>query len=561
MVDIKKAPFRLSEKQSRWVYNTLESMTLEEKAGQLFHGVSAADTEEELLERCQRMHLGGITFRSDKAEKIRKKTDYLQSRIKVPLLISANLENGGVGVATDGTLFASQLQVAATGDSQYARLLGEICGREGASVGVNYAFAPVVDVHFNWRNPIINTRTYGSDPERVLEYSKEYLHGIAKYGVAVSIKHFPGDGVDERDQHLLTSVNDMSCEEWDKTFGKIYSELIKEGAQTVMAGHIMLPEYSRRLCPGVRDEQILPASLSPELLQGLLREKLGFNGMIITDSAVMTGLSCAMKRRNIPAAAINAGCDMFLFGRNLEEDYMALLEDIKTGIVSEERVNDAVTRILALKASLGLHKPWHEPEEDYQKVIACDEHKSLAEQCAKQAVTLVKDTQNLLPVTPKTHPRVWMFILGDIPNNRGGRSCRKEVLNAFTKAGFCVDCFDKDSLAMLVNEPVRELKKKYDLIVYIANIPSGGNHTVNRIEWIKDACGESPQFVKDIPTMLISLGDPYHFVDAPMIRTIINCYENSVYTIQAALEKIMGESPFTGSSPVDPFCGKWGKDL
>lgn len=566
MADITKAPFHLTKEQCKWVEETLASLSAEEKTGQVFHGVAACETKEVIMEKCRRLHLGGITFRADKAESIKTRTDYLQSRVKVPLLISANLENGGSGIATDATLFGSQLQVAATGNPEYAYMLGDICGREGASVGVNYAFAPVVDVHFNWRNPIINVRTYGDNPEQVLRFSREYIRGISKHKVAVAIKHFPGDGVDERDQHLLSSVNDMSCEEWDKTYGKIYAELIADGAATVMAGHILLPAYSRKLSKEmrqteIRDEDILPASLSPELLQGLLREKLGFNGMIITDSASMTGLGCAMERRKIPAAAINAGCDMFLFGRNIEEDYANLLEDVKGGIVSQERLDEAVTRVLALKACLGLHQKPAVPQESCLEIVGCQAHRRLADECADKAVTLVKDTQRLLPVTPDTHKRVWMFILGDIPNNRGGSSCREEVIRAFTQEGFEVDCFDKEKKGALTNEPVEKLKQRYDMIVYIANVAAGGNNTVNRIDWITEACGESPQYVKDIPTMLISLGDPYHFVDAPMIRTIINCYENSQHTIQAVLNKITGRSPFLGTSPVDPFCGKWGKEF
>lgn len=561
MVDITQRPFYLDKEGCKWVKDTLNSLSVEEKTGQLFHGVSVDETKEELMEKCSRLHLGGITFRADKAEKIKDYTDYVQSRVRIPLLISANLENGGIGIASDGTLFGSQLQVAATGDPSYAYRLGDICGKEGASVGINYAFAPVVDVHFNWRNPIINTRTYGSDPGLVLRFSKEYIRGIAAHKVAVAIKHFPGDGVDERDQHLLTSVNDMSCEEWDEAFGHIYSQLIEEGAETVMAGHIMLPEYSKRLSPGIRDEEILPASLSLELLQGLLRDKLGFNGMIITDSASMTGLGCAMERRKIPAAAINAGCDMFLFGRNIDEDYENLLEDVRKGVVAAERLEDAVTRILALKASLGLNAKRRRTAENYKQIIGCKEHIRQAQECADKAVTLVKDTQRLLPVTPITHKRVWIFILGDIPNNRGGSICRENVCRVFEEEGFLADCFDRNRKGTLTNEPVKELKKRYDLIVYIGNTASGGNNTVNRIDWITEACGESPQYVKDIPTMFISLGNPYYFVDVPMIKTIINCYENSIYTIRAAVKKLTGKSPFTGISPVDPFCGKWGKEL
>lgn len=561
MVNIKSKPFYLSDEKCEWVQKTFESMTIEEKVGQMFCCVSIMENETELMEKYKKVHFGGILFRTDQAENIKMRTDFIQSNVKIPLLISANLENGGTGVATDGTAFASQLAVAATGDVKYARMLGDICGREGASIGVNYALAPVADIHQNWRNPIIVTRTYGNDPKKVLAFCGEYIKGIAGHNAAVSIKHFPGDGIDERDQHLLSSVNSLTCDAWDESFGSIYAGLIEQGAQTVMAGHILLPEYSKKLCPGIKDKDILPASLSKEILQGLLREKLGFNGMIITDSASMTGLSCAMKRRDIPAAAINAGCDMFLFGRNLYEDYENMLEDAGKGVISEGRIKEAVMRILALKASLGLDEAEKFTDDNYKNIIGCERHRELAKECADKAVTLVKDTQKLLPVSPKTHRRVWLHILGDNPGFRGGTVCKANVIKALTDRGFAVTCLEEDSMEKLSLEPVRVLKERFDLILYIGNVVSGRNHTVNRISWMPYACGESPQYVQDIPTMFISLGDPYHFVDVPMIRTIINCYENTPFTIEAVMEKITGKSRFTGVSPVDPFCGMWGADL
>ncbi len=562
MIDLKGNPFFLDDAGVAWVNATLARMTPRQKTAQLFCVVSAAEEDDALLHRYREIPFGGVTFRVEPADVIRRKVELLQNAAEIPLLVSANLENGGSGLLSDGTEFASQLEVAATGDPEWARVLGEVCGAEGSAVGCNYTFAPVVDVHYNWRNPIINTRTYGSDPERVKDFAEKYLQGIRPYGMAAALKHFPGDGVDERDQHLLTSVNSMSCEEWDETYGRIYEELIRQGAQTVMVGHILLPEYSRRLRPGIQDRELLPASLSPELINGLLREKLGFNGMVITDSASMTGLGCALPRRQIPAAAINAGCDMFLFGRNFEEDFENLWTDVQSGAVSARRVDEAVTRILALKASLGLHRAEQFTSPDYRETVGSKVFADKARACADRAITLVKDTQHLLPLCPAQRPRVWLHILGDQPAFRGGSVCREKVISRLEQAGFVVDCAPRNCPQQaLSNAPVKELKQKYDLILYVANLVTGGNDSVNRIRWQPLACGESPQYVQDIPTLFVSLGDPYHFVDVPMIRTIINCYDNSDAVLDSLMDKLTGKSPFTGISPVDPFCGMWGAEL
>lgn len=562
MVKLKEKPFYLSDAQCHWVERTLSSMTLREKVGQLFLCASAADSNEDLLKRYECIPYGGIMFRGDTSQNIKERVDFIQHKAKIPMLISANLEGGGSGIVTDGTQFGNQLEVAATNDAAYAEILGDICGAEGAAVGANYAFAPVVDVQFNWRNPIINTRTYGSDPEKVLEFASAYMRGISRHGVAVSIKHFPGDGVDERDQHLVSSVNSMTCEEWEATFGRIYKTLIDQGAQTVMAAHILLPEYTRRLRPGIEERDILPSSLAPELITDLLRGRIGFNGLVITDSATMTGLGCALPRRQIPAAAINAGCDMFLFGRNLEEDFQSLLEDAESGVVSPQRLDEAVTRVLALKASLKLNEKEVFTQENYREIVGCPKHKALALKCADKAITLVKDTQKLLPISPKTHKRVWLHILGDNPAFRGGSKCKEQVIARLEAEGFDVTCVDgAERDRMFTDIPVKELKGRFDLILYVANMVTGGNNTTNRLFYAPRICGESPQHVMDIPTMFVSLGDPFHFVDVPMIRTFINCYDHSEATLDMLMEKITGRSAFQGVSPVDPFCGVWGAEL
>ena len=559
--NLRANPFFLDDTQIDWVNRTRDGMTLREKVGQLICCVSPGDSCEELLSRYREIPYGGITFRVAPAKQIKERVDFIQSQVKIPLLVSANLENGGCGVASDGTDFASQLEVAATNDPAYAEALGEVCGAEGAAIGVNYTFAPVVDIHYNWRNAIINTRTYGSDPNRVLDFSRAYLRGVSAYNMAVSIKHFPGDGVDERDQHLLSSVNSLSCEEWDASYGRVYQTLINEGAQTVMVGHILLPSYSRRLRPGIADPDIRPASIAPELVTGLLREKLGFNGMVITDSAVMTGLGCSLPRREIPAACINAGCDMFLFGRNLEEDFESLLADAASGVIPAQRLDEAVTRVLALKASLGLNRKTKFTSDDYAKTVGSQRFRDMAYRCADQAITLVKDTQHLLPVTPATHKRIWLHILGDNPAFRGGSRCKERIIDALEAEGFQVTCLEGEELEETFSVPVRELKTRFDLILYVANVVTGGNNTVNRLCFVPRACGESAQYVRDIPTVFVSLGDPYHFVDMPMIQTFINCYNNSDATVHCLMEKLTGRSPFRGASPVDPFCGVWGAQL
>lgn len=559
-VTMKETPFYLKDEQIEWVEKTLDSMTLDEKIGQLFLVIGLADDEEELVGMYRQWKFGGIMFRPAPAASLRQWNKRLQKEAKIPLLIAANLENGGSGAVLEGTPFGSQMQVAATGEKEQAYRLGRISASEGKAAGVNLAFAPVCDIDRQWRNPITNTRTYGGDPETVLEMCSEYLKGASKEGVAVSIKHFPGDGCDERDQHLVASVNDLSCEEWDATYGKIYKTLIEQGAQTVMAGHIMQPAYTRYFTPGIRDEEILPASCSKELINGLLRGRLGFKGVVLTDAANMLGYCTAMKRSELIPATINAGVDMILFGRNVTEDMGYLNTAVQNGTVTEERLNEAVTRVLALKASMGLHVMQEEEQtEESPEVIGCPEHMEEARECADKAITLVKDTQKLLPVRPETHKRVWLHISGDKPGFTGGSRCRDWVIDALKQAGFSVDVYDTEHMTMEETMvPVEEIAAKYDVIMYFSNVINASYQTTARIQWAGNVAQEAPYFTKEVPTLLVNLGNPYGAVDAPMIPTVINTYHASKIIVDEVVKKIMGESELKGHSPVDPFCGKWG---
>ena len=183
--------------------------------------------------------------------------------------------------------------------------------------------------------------------------------GAGDRPIALCMKHFPGDGRDERDQHVVTSYNDCTVEEWDASYRKIWEWGIGAGIESIMVGHIMLPEYSRKLRPGIADADILPATVAPELLTDLLRDDLGFNGVILTDASIMVGLTSALPRERQMVQAITAGCDMILFFRNHDEDFGFVRDAVRSGEITAERLDDALTRILGLKAKLGLHRRAH----------------------------------------------------------------------------------------------------------------------------------------------------------------------------------------------------------
>jgi beta-N-acetylhexosaminidase len=535
-MDLKRKPFYLDDTAIEWVNNTLNGLTEDEKIGQLFFPIGFS-TEKEYLNHLRSLGIGGLFFRPGVAEEVQQTYEYMQRTSKVPLLTAANLEDGGNGSSLEGTAFGNQMAVAATNQTSDAYTLGKIASSEGKAVGVNFGFSPVVDLDLNFRNPITNVRTYGSDVERVIKNAKEYIQAFHDNGIMTSIKHFPGDGVDERDQHLLTSINSLSVDNWKKTFGKVYQELIDFGSKAVMVGHIAFPAYSG-------DE--MPATLSPQLLQDLLRNELGFNGLTITDATPMVGFCSAMKRSEAVPYTIQAGCDMLLFNRVLEEDIQYMKDGLSKGILTKERLDEAVTRILATKASLGLHQTINHGTAKFEDFR--EEQLDLAD----RSITLVKDTQNMLPLSVEKHKRVLLQLLGSFDSNE---RVLEKVKAELEKRDFEITVYEPETNFFDLGT-VTSFSNDYDAVLYVANIQNASNQTVTRVHWhtLFGLGNNLPWFTKEVPTMLLSFGNPYHLYDLPMVDTVINAYCNYDHFIEMAIKKVTGESSFKGVSPVNPFC-------
>jgi beta-N-acetylhexosaminidase len=570
-VDLKAAPFNLDDAAVAWVNSTLESMTLEEKIGQLFINHNNDYSPEYLDGVLEDFHVGGMRYRPGPSGAVQEHIRYAQSKSKVPLLVASNPEMGGAGSCDDGTFVSTHLQAGSHPDKSIARQMGQVAGVETAALGCNWAFAPIVDIHYNWRNTVISTRSFGNTPEIVVERAKEYFDGISESPTACAMKHFPGDGVDERDQHVVTSYNTFGYDEWNKTYGHVYREMIGHGVQSIMIGHIGAPELSRHFRPGLADKDIKPATLAPELLQDLLRGELGFNGLILTDASQMIGLTQAMKRKDLVPATIAAGCDMFLFFRNPAEDFGYMLDGYKSGIITEQRLHDALRRILALKASLGLHRKERgelvPPAEALAK-IGSAEHRAVAAEVADKTVTLVKDTANNLPITPETHKRIRLYgISGDSDFTRADPlAYLDKVKDELEKAGFEVHLFKTAAqreaagetginfMSVISEEATGDYADKYDAAFVFANVKGFAQEAAIRIKWSTPMAAEIPWYVTEVPTVLVSLNQPNHLIDVPMVRTAIHTHADSVEAIRATIEKIMGKSDFQGTFNENVFC-------
>ena len=561
MVNLKAKPFYLNDDDIAWVEKTIQGMSIEEKIGQLFINNFNDKSPEYIKQTIEKYHIGGARYSPLNAEKIHEFTSELQKNSKIPMLIACNVDTGGLGTCClDGTYVATAAQVNATGSEKVAYNVGLVSGREATAIGCNWAFNPIADILFNWRNTIINTRAYGTNPNDVIKYTSAFMKGLRQSNIASCAKHFPGDGVEERDHHLVLGVNDLSPEAWDASFGRVYQHLIDEGVMSVMAGHIALPEYQKKLVPGIKYEEIMPASLAPELITDLLRGQLGFNGLVLTDASHMIGMAAAMKRKDYVPLAIAAGCDMFLFFNDPDEDFEFMLDGYRNGVITEERLSDALHRILGLKAALGLHVKQREgtliPPKEGLKIVNCDEHKAMAEEAADLGITLVKNTLNQLPIKPSTHKRIRLHTLyGEMGGVlHGTMDSEKIIIEELERVGFEVTLNDGNTRD---KGRTSDIAKNWDAALIFADITGYAAENNYRIRWKMSMSSDMPWYVWEIPTVFVSLNYTTHLTDVPMVKTYINAYGNTRTLIRQTISKIMGESEFKGTYNELVWCDKW----
>ncbi len=585
MVNLKAKPYNLSESDILWVKQTIEKMTDEEKVGQLFFQLTASQEEEYLKELMEKYHLGGCRYNGMSGEKVLAQNKILQKYAKIPVFIACNPEKGGDGVCSDGTTVGAGIKVGATGKPEYAEAMGIVAGAQIAATGCNMAFAPVVDILYNHECEEVLSRSFGNDPDRVALMGKAYMDGLRKTeGIAATAKHFPGNGLDYRDAHISNNINDFSRDRWMETYGHVYKTLIDGGLDAIMGGHILMPRLMKDLKPDIRPEEILPATLCYEIMTTLLRNELGFNGMVVTDASHMVAMTNRMKRRDMLPLAINAGCDMFLFFNDPDEDFNTMLDAYRSGIISKERMEEALTRILGLKAKMGLNKKSKEElcptGDDLQTILHNSEYKAYAPAISRDAITLVKNLDNgVLPLSPKKTKRIMIVPIKGADNPlmalyaiaMGGGTQKKtpaeKLKERLEEKGFEVFIYEsplekmkamiargeKPSLNLYFagKNAIADFVGEQDLVISLFDVMNG-----HPTFGLSKGGGEIPWYVHELPVIGISVNKPTMLADCPMLRTYINAYDSADYTMDALVDALL-TGDFRGSDPIDSFCGMW----
>lgn len=546
-----KAPFNLDQASLDWVKNTFQSLDsdLDAKLAQLFviglHGPAGQWSEE-----MKRLRPGGVTrFFFSSAEEEMTLLDTLQDEAEIPMFVSADLEGSRMSF-TFGAQVPNPLALAAVDDEDLTRRVYGVLADEAVAVGANWSFTPVVDINAAFRSAIVATRGFGSDPERVARHAMAQVDVLQDKGIAACLKHWPGEGYDDRDQHLVTTVNPLTMEEWNQTFGKLYRDGFDRGALTVMSAHIALPSYVRSVKPDSSIEEVYcPASLSPLLTQKLLREELGFNGLIISDASEMGGVTSAMEPRAAKVQMLRAGCDIILFTGDMLGDIEAIKAALAEGSLSHDRVNDALIRALGLKAALNLHRQERKPISERLQVLATPESIAIAEEAFARAPTLVKDAKSLFPISPETHKRVLILTTG-IVSPIHPYPIDLAFPDMMRERGFDVTVYEKGSIFDYDN---------YDLVLYVMAEETLFTRSHIFLDWAR-LMGVFRFAMRrswnTTPTALVSFGFPYYLYDAPRMPAMVNAYCTSDEMQKATLDCMMGEVAFNTLNPVDPFCGQ-----
>ena len=524
---------------SEWVNQTLEQMTIEQKISQLLHPcLQPSASEDERQIALGQFEPGGMFLFSGSREQFKETTYWLQNHTAVPLIISSDLEHGAGRMILDATFFPGTMALSATNNEELAYEMGRAAAVEGRAFGVHWAFAPVVDVNVNPYSPGTNTMSFGDDPQRISRLANSMVRGMQENGLCATVKHFPGCGADDRDSHICNILNPLSMDQWYKTYGHTFQEAIDLGVWSVMIGHVSLPTWD--MGDAQHMQMAPPATISKRILTGLLREKMGFEGVIITDAMDMGGVMAFGKHEEIVPAAIEAGCDMILFS-NADDDFRAIKQAVANGRLSPTRIEESARRILALKEMLQLNETTEAPA-----ISTSDKEtfQSVSQQIAETAVTLVRDWHNILPLKLEPDMKVLSY------HFRGDAAINVNEFDDLLRArGMEVDHFNETDLGKF--HKTDEFVTQYDAIVLNA---------VFTHSWGTNRIRPAGNYMRDVwalinshhpNLLLVSYGSPYLVYDMPHMPCVINAYSPEPMMQKAVLRVLTGELKPTGTSPVN----------
>ena len=542
----------LTPSQVRWVDSTLARLALRERVGQMVMVWVLGDytsygdsTFAEVRRWIERDHIGGVSMSLGTPVEVAAKVNNMQRLSRVPLLVSADLEpglgrlEGGTFThylldAGSATVFPSAMAIAATGREQDAYDVAKVIAQEARAVGIQINFSPVVDVNNNPANPVINTRSFGEDPQRVARLSAEFVRGTQDGGAVSTAKHFPGHGDTDVDSHVGLPVVGASWMRLDTLELVPFRAAINAGAGMVMTAHIALP--------AVEGDSTTPATLAPKIITGVLRDSLRFGGVAITDAMTMEGVGKGYSVEESSVLAVKAGADIILKPSDPTKAIDAVVAAVERGEIARSRIDSASRRVLELKARTGVaFKPLADIDA-LREVVGSPEHRAMAADIGRRAITLLRDRSSLLPAAgrrvvvvqymPETELRAGKIFGGDI---RAAIPAARVL-----KISPATSVSDLDSVTRQIAGSDRVI-----VAAYVRRIEGEGRPAVppHIAKWIDD-------LAKKQKVIAVALGNPYLIRQFPSVSTYLVTYGVGDALERAAAAVVLGRASATGTTPV-----------
>ncbi|MBS1770976.1 MAG: glycoside hydrolase family 3 C-terminal domain-containing protein [Acidobacteria bacterium] len=560
--------FTPSEKDRKRVDKLLKKMSVEEKVGQLIQiGVNAkfANRDSSFYKEIRRQivdnKVGGIIFFGAPMYETSILINRMQTEAKVPLLMALDAETG-IGMRfADAINFPWAMAVAATGDAEYARRIGVITGREARAMGFQHVYAPVLDVNNNAANPVINVRSFGEDPEEVAKFGTAFIEGVQSEKAIATAKHFPGHGDTDVDSHRGLPIIDHSLASLEKTELVPFRAAINDGVASVMIAHIALPQIDDEIvlplknyrggdaetgAEIVEQKAYIPATLSKKVQTGLLRNEMGFKGLIVTDAMSMSGLTLYFEQGEAGVRAFLAGSDLLEKPSDPDAMIAGLLAAVKSGRIPQERLDDSVRRILAWKSAVGLFDNRITNIDAMDRIISGPESLALTNEVAAKAITLVRNDANALPLDRSKK----IVVLG-LSNGFDGPDTMAPFVSALRSSGLRSSSFylQENSLTEQA-QAARSAASEADIVIVglYGRVRSGAKNSVgvpeNGATILRELLANGKQVVG------VSFGNPYVLSSFPEMKTYVVAYGDMSSLQRAAARSLLGLQPITGRLPI-----------
>jgi beta-N-acetylhexosaminidase len=568
-------PPHLDRAGEKWVRRTLTKMSTEEKVGQLFMVWARAEffnvnSPEYLhfIEQIQRYHVGSfalsvpvdgpLIIRSQPYEAAML-LNHLQEQSRLPLLIAADFESGLSSRLNGTTVFPQAMAFGAAGKTEYAEKFGEITALEARAIGVHWNFFPVVDVNSNPANPIINVRSFGENPQQVGELAAAYIRGARSNGMLTTAKHFPGHGDTATDSHLGVAQVGGDRARLESVELPPFRKVIDAGVDAVMVAHVTVP--------ALEGDPNRVATTSPAIVTHLLKEQIGFQGIVITDALDMAALT-HLYAADIGRAAVEAfkaGNDVLLIPPDLDAAYRALLAAVGSGEISAARLDSSVRKILQAKASLGLQRARLIDIHALDILVDQPENVALAQGISDDAITLVRDNGKILPLKAFKKPattlpyqapeairnRVVAVIFSDDLRLPSGRALEQQLrIRAPDAHVIYVDSRIAEAMSADVLKSVDEAES---VIAAVYAVPAPGVRSSGGNVRATDPTGTLLRSILNHAadkTAIVAVGNPYLAEDFPGIQNYLCTFSATTVSETSAVKAIFGEIPIRGHLPV-----------